>query len=113
MDHKNPSAGPVPNLIEIAFAAFPKLAGAPFSVSVSEPGSGADVCLGSGPEALRIVYDPIGGAVADDVAAAYVVRSADELMAILDFAAANPEAYAPAAPARGEDMADLIFGPLE
>lgn len=113
MDHENPAAGPVPDFMRIAFAAFPKLEGAPFSVSITEPGSDLDLCLGEGPEAVRIVYDPLGAAVPDDVAAAYIVRSEEELRAVLDFAAENRGAYAKEGPAESEDMADLIFGPLE
>ena len=116
MEHSNPEAGRSPSPADIASELEPILAGAPFSLTLASPAAGrhwdlgAEIKPGRGID-LIVVYDPEGRAIYHDPDA-YYATSAEEVGAIARFAAANPGAFAKDR-AASEDMADLIFGPLD
>lgn len=116
MEHSNTEAGRSPSPADIASELEPILAGAPFSLTLAAPAAGcywdfgAEIRPGGGIDVV-IVYDPEGRAIWYDPGA-YYTKSAEEVRAIARFAAANPGAFAKKRSA-SEDMADLIFGPLD
>ena len=116
MEHSNSEAGHFPSPADIASELEPILAGAPFSLTLVSPAAGCYWDLGAEIRPDRgidiiVVYDPEGRAIYYNPDA-YYAASAEEVRAIARFAAANPGAFSKAS-AASEDMADLIFGPLD